>query len=100
VATESALAEARILLDHHAADLAEQRERAGRADGLQSASRAAEAHAATLQAEAARERAVAQALLQAEAAERQAAETARAELAAWTAGGPLTRALRAFFRRG
>jgi hypothetical protein len=42
-----------------------------------------------------RERSTAQALLQAEAA-----EEARAELAAWTAGGPLTRALRGFFRRG
>lgn len=35
------------------------------------------------------------AVLQAEAA-----ETAWTELAAWTAGGPLTRALRAFFKRG
>jgi hypothetical protein len=72
------------------------RERAARAEGevegLRAALRAAEALAA-------RERATAQALLQAEATERQAAEMARAQLAAWTAGGPLTRALRAFFRR-
>jgi chromosome segregation ATPase len=96
--------EARALADGRAVELANTRERAGaaegKAEGLQAALRAAEAHAATLQAEVARERAVAQALLQAEAAERQAAEEARAELAAWTAGGPLTRALRAFFRRG
>jgi hypothetical protein len=72
----------------------------GEAQAMREALTRADAHAATLQADVARERATAQALLQAEAAERQAAEMARAELSAWTAGGPLTRALRGFFRRG
>jgi hypothetical protein len=72
----------------------------GEAEGLLEALRIAEAHAAALQSDVDRERATAQMLLQAEAAERQAAEAARAELAAWTAGGPIARALRAFFRRG
>jgi chromosome segregation ATPase len=75
------------------AGLADQRERTGRAEGE------AETLRAALREDAAREHAVARALLQAEA-ERQTAEAARSELAAWTAGGPLRRALRRFFRRG
>jgi chromosome segregation ATPase len=96
--------EARQMADGRAVELADTRERAGRAEGeaegLRAALRTAEAQTASLQADVARERATAQALLQAEAAERQVAEEARAELAAWRQGGPLTRALRAFFRRG
>jgi hypothetical protein len=83
--------------------LADQQERAahaeGEAEGLLEALRIAEAQAAVLQTDVDRERTTAQVLMQAEVAERQAAETARAELSAWTAGRPLTRALRAFFRR-
>ncbi|MGK7871082.1 hypothetical protein [Falsiroseomonas sp. E2-1-a20] len=86
-----------------AASLPDLRERTGRAEGeaegLRAALRTAEAQAATLQADVIRERGTAQTLLQAEAAERQAAEMAREELAAWTAGGPLARMARAFFRR-
>lgn len=89
------MAEDRAILEQEARQaaqikLAEQRERAARAEGetegLLEALRIAEAQVAALR--------------QVEAAERQAAEDARAELAAWTVGGPLTRALRAFFRRG
>ncbi len=94
--------EARALADRRVVELVDTRERAGRAEGegLRTALRTAEVQTAALQADVARERATAQALLQAEAAERQVAEAAREELAAWRQGGPLTRALRAFFRRG
>jgi hypothetical protein len=102
-AREAELERVRSALEQAQAGRLEDRGRAeraeGEAEGLRTALRMAEAQAASLQADIARERATAQALLQAKAAERQAAEAAQAELAAWTEGGPLTRMLRAFFRR-
>lgn len=76
--------------------LAEHREAAaraqGEAEGLREALRIAEAAAETAR------QAEAQARQAAEAAQN-ADETAKAALAAWTEGGPLTRALRGFFRK-
>jgi hypothetical protein len=80
------LAELRVSHAKHVADLREQLERAerlateerGRADAERAARAAAERRAEAAQAQ---------------------AESDRAELAAWRAGGPLTRALRAFWRR-
>jgi hypothetical protein len=69
------LREARALADQRAVELAELRERVGRAEAERD------------QARAERER-----------AERQVAEV-QAELAGWTAGGPLARAVRAFLNR-
>jgi chromosome segregation ATPase len=74
-AAEKAAQEERQRVDQQAAELAELRERAARAEGESGV------------------------LREQITAERERAEAARAELAEWTAGGPLARAVRAFLNR-
>jgi flagellar biosynthesis GTPase FlhF len=84
-----ALKEARALAEKRGEEIAELRERVGRAEAERDR---ADQHAAAAEAE--RDRA------QAERAEAQRkAEETQAELAAWAAGGPIARAFRAFLYR-